>query len=136
MKIVSSFGERIKLYREDNKYTLAEMARLTGVPAPTLNRYELGQRIPKVDSATLIAHKLQINPLWLFGYDVEDVPSTNNLPSLAIQIEQEYGKNAATALKLYAQLDETDQIRITERMTVLLEDEKYSSKAKNGASPA
>lgn len=136
MKIVSSFGERIKLYREDNKYTLAEMERLTGVPAPTLNRYELGQRIPKVDLATLIAHKLQINPLWLFGYDVEYIPAINNTHSLAVQIEQEYGKNAATALKLYVQLDETDQIRITERMTVLLEDEKYSSKAKNGASLA
>ena len=52
------------------------------------------------------------------------------------QVKKEYGENAATALSLYVQLDEIDQVRITERMTVLLDDEKYSSKTKNGASLA
>lgn len=61
----------MKQYRLDNKYTLAEIEQLTGVPAPTINRYELGQRIPKLDLATLVAHQLQLNPLWLFGYDVD-----------------------------------------------------------------
>lgn len=72
MKIVSSFGNRIKKYREDNNLTLAEIERMTDVPAQTINRYELGQRVPKVDAAAIIADKLNLNPLWLFGYDVED----------------------------------------------------------------
>ena len=71
MKIVSSFGNRIKQYREDNNLTLAEIERMTDVPAQTINRYELGQRVPKVDAAAIIADKLNLNPLWLFGYDVE-----------------------------------------------------------------
>ena len=69
MKIVSSFGERIKEYRESNKFTLAEIENLTKVPAQTINRYELGQRIPKIDVAIQIAERLNLNPLWLFGYD-------------------------------------------------------------------
>lgn len=79
MKIVSSFGNRIKQYREDNNLTLAEIERMTNVPAQTINRYELGQRVPKVDAATIIANKLNLNPLWLFGYDVEDTDVSSRL---------------------------------------------------------
>lgn len=71
MKTISTFGQRIKKFREDNNYKLSEMENLTGVPAQTINRYELEQRVPKVDLAAHIADKLKINPLWLFGYDVE-----------------------------------------------------------------
>lgn len=79
MKIVSSFGNRIKQYREDNNLTLAEIERMTNVPAQTINRYELGQRVPKVDAAAIIANKLNLNPLWLFGYDVEDTDVSSRL---------------------------------------------------------
>lgn len=79
LKIVSSFGNRIKQYREDNNLTLAEIERMTDVPAQTINRYELGQRVPKVDAAAIIADKLNLNPLWLFGYDVEDADASSRL---------------------------------------------------------
>lgn len=78
MKIVSSFGKRIKEYREDSNLTLAEMERMTDVPAQTINRYELGQRVPKVDAAAIIADKLNLNPLWLFGYDTEEITITSS----------------------------------------------------------
>ena len=79
MKIVSSFGNRIKQYRENNNLTLAEIEHMTNVPAQTINRYELGQRVPKVDAAAIIANKLKLNPLWLFGYDVEDTDVSSRL---------------------------------------------------------
>ena len=69
MKRVSSFAKRLKTYRESNKWTLAQLEEKTGVPAPTLNRYELGQRVPKIDMAIEIATSLNINLLWLQGYD-------------------------------------------------------------------
>ena len=46
---------------------------MTGIPAQTLNRYELGQRVPKIDTAVKIAEAIGINPLWLQGYDVPEV---------------------------------------------------------------
>jgi repressor LexA len=70
MKQVTSFAKRLKSYRDDHSLSLAELEKITGVPAQTLNRYELGQRVPKIDVATAIAGKLNLNPLWLQGYDV------------------------------------------------------------------
>ena len=75
MKRISTFAKRIKLYREQKELTLAELGVIADVPAQTLNRYELGQRVPKVDVAIEIAEKLNINPQWLQGYDVDEIPS-------------------------------------------------------------
>lgn len=149
MELISSFGERMKQYRLNNKYTLAEIEQLTGVPAPTINRYELGQRIPKLDLAALIAHQLQLNPLWLFGYDVDTQYSCRsdsmNLTNHEQSILAAYRAQPETQhaidyilekpehckfVNQYALLDERDQDRITERMETLLEDKKYSSKVK------
>jgi transcriptional regulator with XRE-family HTH domain len=73
MKIISSFSNRIKEYRESHLYTLEDMARLTGLPAQTIWRYETNARTPKYDTAVDIAHHLHVNPLWILGYDVDIV---------------------------------------------------------------
>lgn len=70
MNRTSTFANRIKEYRVLNKLTLAEMSQKTGIPAQTINRYELGQHVPKVDTAAEMADILNINILWLLGYDV------------------------------------------------------------------
>ena len=67
----STFAERLKEYRKITGMTLADIEVATQMPAQTINRYELGQRAPKIDSAVQIAQKLGINPLWLLGYAVE-----------------------------------------------------------------
>ena len=70
MNVISSFGERLKALREQKNMTLADVADITGIPAPTLNRYELGQRTPKITMANIIAEKLGVSSMWLQGYDV------------------------------------------------------------------
>lgn len=90
MKQISSIASRIREYRDREDLTLAEMAQRTGVPAQTLNRYELGKRAPKIDVAVQIAERLGVNPLWLQGYDVpvltgvpdgfDPVPETYTVP--------------------------------------------------------
>lgn len=47
--------------------TLSDTSEKCKIPAQTLNRYELGQRKPKIDTAVEIAESLNINPLWVFG---------------------------------------------------------------------
>lgn len=66
---IATFATRIKEYRTMNDLTLAEMEAKTGLPAQTISRYELGQRVPKIDTSIEIADALNINPLWLQGYD-------------------------------------------------------------------
>lgn len=70
MEKVSTFAARLKIYRDINNLTLEDLENVAKVPAQTLNRYELGQRTPKVDKAGEIAETLGVNPLWLQGYDV------------------------------------------------------------------
>lgn len=70
MDRIKTISERLKEYRTSKGLTLADMEKLTGIPAQTINRYELGQRAPKIDVAVSIAESLSINPLWLQGYDV------------------------------------------------------------------
>lgn len=64
--------------------TLKELEKITGVPAQTLNRYELGQRIPKVDKAGEIANLLRVDSLWLQGYDVPEKTIPTNADSLVM----------------------------------------------------
>ena len=77
MERLTDVSRRLKEYREKFNITLSEMSKKCGIPAQTLNRYELGQRKPKIDTAVEIAEALNINPLWLQGYDV---PIDNLLP--------------------------------------------------------
>lgn len=67
---VSTFGKRLAEFRAMKDWTLEQLADLTGVAAQTLNRYELEQRVPKVDAANDIAEKIKVSPLWLQGFDV------------------------------------------------------------------
>lgn len=84
MERLSDVSQRMKEYREKMNMTLAEVSKKCGVPAQTLNRYELGQRKPKIDTAVEIAEALNINPLWLQGYDV---PMDNQLPDGATPVD-------------------------------------------------
>lgn len=77
MERTSDVAHRLKEYRNRFDYTLADLSEKCHIPAQTLNRYELGQRKPKIDTAVEIAEALGINPLWLQGYDV---PIENQLP--------------------------------------------------------
>lgn len=82
MERVSNIADRLREYRDKYKLTLQDVSEKTGIPSQTLNRYELGQRIPKIDTAVKIAEALRINPLWLQGYNAseEEMP----LPANAI----------------------------------------------------
>ena len=79
MRPISTIAERLKNYRTSRNLSFNDMERLTGVPAQTLNRYELGQRSPKIDIALNLAEALHVNPMWLQGYDVpEKIPVSSN----------------------------------------------------------
>ena len=63
-------GKFIAECRKEKGLTQMQLSEKLGIPAQTLSRYELSQRVPKVDTVNLIASRLGCNPLWLQGYDV------------------------------------------------------------------
>ncbi len=74
MVLESSFGARLRTIMVERGYRYDQMGELLGMNAQTLNRYVLGQREPKASTATGIALKLGVDPLWLQGYDVPCQP--------------------------------------------------------------
>ena len=84
MERISNIAQRLKEYRERFDLTLADVSKKCKIPMQTLSRYELEQRVPKIDTAVEIAESLGINPLWLQGYNV---PMEEQLPSNAIPID-------------------------------------------------
>lgn len=117
MKQISDISSRIKEYRDMNNLTLADMERLTNIPAQTLNRYELRQRIPKIDVANQIAESLKVNPLWLQGYDepmVEPDPLKTTLKDAAI----------TALLSNIANLTPENREKLADYLTLLLQTQK------------
>ena len=47
-----------------------ELSRLTGIDSGTINNYLSGKYEPKQDRLEKIAEALDVNPVWLMGYDV------------------------------------------------------------------
>jgi repressor LexA len=75
MDLVSTFGKRLSEFRTEKDLTLEELGNVTDIPPQTLNRYELGHRTPKVDTASDIAVAIGVNPLWLNGFNVPEYQS-------------------------------------------------------------
>ena len=131
----SDMAKRIKELRLSLGLTLEEVANQVGVGKSTVRKWETGIIANmKRDKIAALAKALHTTPGYLMGWTDEQAISPVS-KSICKQIEDKFGKNAATALSLYVQLDEIDQVRITERMTVLLEDEKYSLKQKTARHP-
>lgn len=139
-KIVSTFSERLKQCLENNSSLSATLlAEHIGLSKQAISMYISGQRKPKRPTVKAIAEALNVSEAWLIGYDVpmkRISENGNQTAQLLHQIENIFGKNSSVALSLFIKLDEMDQLRITERMETLLENDKYSPKTKRGTSLA
>jgi transcriptional regulator with XRE-family HTH domain len=127
MNRVSTFAERLKEYMRIHNMSYVMLAKMTGENPQTLNRYVLGKRSPKIDSAIYIAAKLGVSPMWLQGYDepmIEKKESTKDILSESeLQLIQKFrnlnddGKQAAleymnylTTLSKYKKYDCSEKL--------------------------
>ena len=74
MKQESTFGARLRSLMEESGLSYEQMGARLDMNPQTLNRYVLGQREPKIGTATAMARALGIDPLWLQGFDVPRYP--------------------------------------------------------------
>ena len=70
VETIATFGQRLRQLMAERSLSYEELGRLLDMRPQTLNRYVLGQREPRASVATDIALALQVDPLWLQGYDV------------------------------------------------------------------
>lgn len=112
MKKVSDIGSRIKEYRDIKDLTLSDLETLTQIPSQTLNRYELCKRVPKIDIANHIADALNVNPLWIQGYD-----QPMELPSYPYEDPAAAPTRASVAAKLEGFLRQAGYLNEDEPLT-------------------
>ena len=101
-----------------------------------LSQYISNQYSPGQEKLTILSMALKVNEVWLMGYDVPSgIDALKNLEQnlskeaeLQNSIQQIYGKATLELVNDFQMLDEVDKAKITERITMLLEDEKYSYK--------
>ena len=101
-----------------------------------LSQYVSGKVEPKQDKLSILGMALNVNEVWLMGYNVPS--GRKELEKLEQQLQSEvaacelfekcYGKEAFEAVKLFVQLDTLDQGKVIGKMELMLEDKKYSAK--------
>lgn len=81
----AELGQRLRQLMEELELNYEELGQRVGMRPQTLNRYVLGQRDPKAQVVAELALKLEVDPLWLQGFDVprqrrEEPPQNNRVP--------------------------------------------------------
>ena len=64
-----AFGRRLTQAMEERRETTYSMADSVSLTASTISRYANGKMAPKIPTLFQLADHLQVNPLWLMGYD-------------------------------------------------------------------
>jgi len=120
-------GNRIKAIRESLEMSQEELAHKIGYKSKSsINKIELGIQGLTQSKIKAIADALHTTPSEIMGWDEE--PIQEQQPEPCDLFEQCYGEEAYTMVKLFMLLDPIDQAKITERMQVMLESDKYSVK--------
>lgn len=70
MKLVSNFAERLKLALELRNMKATKLSELTNVNKSTISQYLSGDYEAKKDRIELFAEVLNVNELWLRGYEL------------------------------------------------------------------
>lgn len=63
------FRQRLVEAMADNKMRRTDISKKTGIPISTISRYVSGEILPRIDYTNRIANALNVNPMWLFGYE-------------------------------------------------------------------
>ena len=77
MKLISDFAERLRIALDFRNMKATELSELTGINKSTISQYLSKEYEPKRERIELFAKALNVNEVWLTGYDY-DVPMEIN----------------------------------------------------------
>lgn len=66
------FAERFRSALKEKGSNFEILGDELGISAKTLSRYAKGLRLPRIDTARQIAEALEVDPLWLQGFDASE----------------------------------------------------------------
>lgn len=122
-------AEKIKQLRLQKGLSQEALGAKIGVKKAAINKYETG-RVVNIKRTTLkrLADALGVTPADL----LDDESSSSGSDQADTLFIEKYGQPVYDAAMTFAALDDIDQGRITERMGMLLEDDKYKRDSEPG----
>ena len=70
MKLISDFAERLRIALDFRNMKATKLSELTGINKSTISQYLSKEYEPKRERIELFAKTLNVNEVWLTGYDV------------------------------------------------------------------
>ena len=104
-------GDRLRVLREQKKFSQGEVERRTGLLRCYISRVENGHTVPAVETLEKFARALEV-PLYQLFYDGEEPPKMAVLPkrrSSAAMVWGDAGRDARTLAKFRQLLSRTDE---------------------------
>ena len=88
MKLISDFAERLRIALDFRNMKATELSELTGINKSTISQYLSKEYEPKRERIELFAKTLNVNEVWLTGYDVPmEISSIDKNDSLVEEYE-------------------------------------------------
>lgn len=79
MKLVDTFSNRLQKALSNSNMRQVDLVEKTGLDKTLINKYLAGVMKAKQDKLTILADALNVNEVWLMGYDVPMGPITDIL---------------------------------------------------------
>jgi len=99
----SNFPQRLAIALSNNNISSTDLAKRIGMSKQAVSTYTTGARSPKLPTVRLIAEILDVDDMWLMGYDV---PMEINKSAVR--------KDSELIFELFKQLDDDDRKKILE----------------------
>ncbi len=106
-------GERLRVLREEKKFSQGEIEKRTGLLRCYVSRVENGHTVPAVETLEKFARALEV-PMYQLFYDGEEPPKLANLAKrktgsdIAWGTKGEEAKPLANFCRLFSRLDKDD----------------------------
>ncbi len=107
-------GERLRVLREDKKFSQGEIEKRTGLLRCYISRVENGHTVPAVETLEKFARALEV-PIYQLFYEGEEPPKLPNLPKRKSANGKGWGDTGKDARSLFkfrrflSQMEEKDR---------------------------
>lgn len=120
IQIIEPCSVRIRKALAIRNMTQTELCTKAKISKSTLSEYLKGKYEPKQDKVYILAQALNVDPVWLWGYDVpmekQDPPTDKKIPPT----EQDLSEGEKLVLQLFRQIPEDRQPEALDLLRVAL----------------
>ena len=118
-KPTATCSERIRQALAVRSMKQSELCEITKIPKSAISEYISGAYKPQQDRVFLIAQALDVDPVWLMGFDVPMEPEKKSPPS-----ELQLTEGAKILVDMFNQVPEDQQQLVLQMIRAALENQE------------